>query len=258
MRKGNLLFLIMGLSLVHACATLPGFPPVRPQPEELCKRLEARTQALQGLKGLAQVKITSPEKSWSGQQVIFARSPAALRIESLSPLGIPQFYMVTDGLTLNFYNPRENLYYRGPTGDQRLASFLPIALEPREMVSFLCGGVPKMDTGQVYLREDPKETLWILELVSPQQTVKQILWVQPQTLDVLRAELHHLGSVHRLTFADFRPLEEFRLPHRLQWSDGQSRFSIAVYYQEVEINPSWEVNAFQLPVPPGATVAPLP
>ena len=256
MRKW-VLFLFSACLHFSACATLPVLAPQPPSPEYLLEQVGARLHAFQGLKGLALVKVTSTEKNFHAQEVLFVHRPAFLRVESLGPLGTPALYLVTDGHELSLYNPGENRYYRGQATASHLFSILPVALEPEEIVAFLLGGLPLIDFEISSIRGDREEGLWILELISPSRGERQSLWVHPQSFAILRAECHRPGSSHRLAFADFYRVQGLLFPKQIQLNSLESKAQISVEYQEVELNPDWKKQDFYLPVPRGAKVIPL-
>jgi outer membrane lipoprotein-sorting protein len=254
MRKWIFL-LAVGLYL-SGCATLPVLPPQPPPVEDLLKQVNARLQALQGLKGLALVKVSSTGKNFQAQEVLFVQRPALLRIESLGPLGTPQLYLATDGRELSLYDPGENRYYRGPATASHLSSALPVVLEPEEAVALLLGGLPLIDHETSSLRADREKGLWILDLVSTSRGERQSLWVHPQSFQILRAEIHRSGLSRCLTFGDFGQVRGLFFPKRIQLTSWEPRGQLSVEYQEVELNPAWEKQDFQLPVPRGAKVIP--
>lgn len=254
MRKWIFL-LAVGLYL-SGCATLPVLPPQPPPVEDLLKQVNARLQALQGLKGLALVKVSSTGKNFQAQEVLFVQRPALLRIESLGPLGTPQLYLATDGRELSLYDPGENRYYRGPATASHLSSALPVVLEPEEAVALLLGGLPLIDHETSSLRADREKGLWVLDLVSTSRGERQSLWVHPQSFQILRAEIHRSGLSRCLTFADFGQVQGLFFPKRIQLTSSEPRGQLSVEYQEVELNPAWEKQDFQLPVPRGAKVIP--
>ena len=258
MKPGVLLPLLLTSFLLGACATLPPLPAVPPPAEEVLQQVISRGGALQGLKGLAQVSVSSPGKSFHGQQVLFARRPGFLRVESLSPLGNPLLYLVTDGTEIRLYNPEENRYYRGDYRAGSLSFALPMELHPSEVVNFLLGGGPLADPEKISLRPDSSEGLWVLELHSPSRGFTETLWVHPQLFHILRADLRRSALSYRLSFSDFRRVKDMLFPHRMRLSSEDSRTRISVGFPEVELNPDWKAQDFSLPVPQGATVHPFP
>lgn len=255
MRKGTFL-LAVGL-YVSGCATIPVLPPHPPPAEDLLKQVEARLQVLRGLKGLARVKVSSTGKHFQAQEVLFVKRPAFLRLETLGPLGTPQLYLVTDGRELSLYDPGENRYYRGPATARHLSSALPVVLEPEEVVALLLGGLPLIDHETSSLRGDREKGLWILDLISTARGERQSLWVHPQSFQILRAESRRPGSSRCLIFSDFSQVQGIFFPKKIQLTSLEPKSEISVEYEEVELNPGWGNEDFQLPVPRGAKVIPL-
>ena len=251
-----LLSLLLCLPTI-GCATLPVLPSETPPPEFLLNQIKTRLQTFEGLKGLAQVKVSAAGKSFQAQQVLFARRPGWLRAESLGPLGTPQFYLVTDGRELSLYNPGENRYYRGRAKANYLSLALPLALEPEEIVSLLLGVPLLIDYDVASLRRYEEEGLWTLELAFTSRQERQILWIHPISLHILRAEFYRPALSQRLIFEDFHPTQGFLFPHKIQFTSFEPAARLAVEYLEVELNPRWTLQDFQLAVPQGATVIPL-
>jgi outer membrane lipoprotein-sorting protein len=222
------------------------------------RQVTARQEALQGLKGLALVKITSPEKSLTNQQVLFARRPGYLRVESLSPLGTPLLYVVTDGQEIRLYLPEENRYYQGDFGPRALSFALPLELHPQEVVAFLLGGTPIRAPEKISLRPEAGEGLWVLGLDSPSRGESQVLWVHPQSFHIVRAQINRPGLSCRLFYSSFREVGGVLFPHQRRLVSENLKTRITAEFPEPELNPRWEVQDFSLPVPRGATVLPLP
>jgi len=258
MRLGRFLPLLVAPFLCSACAAIPLLLPGIPPAEEILQQVDARQQALQGLKGLAEVKVSSSQNALRGQQVLFARRPAFLRVETLSPLGTPVLYAVTDGQKLNLYQPGENRYYQGLFRASSLSLALPPDLSPPEVVSFLLGGTPKMNYEKASIAAERKEGLWVLELQSPSQGEIQTLWVHPQSFYIVHAEFSRPGFSYRVAFDDFRRTGEILFPRRMLLTSADPPTKIEVEFQEMELNPEWEAHDFLLPIPRGAKVLPLP
>jgi outer membrane lipoprotein-sorting protein len=231
---------------------------VTPPAEEVFREVAARQEVLHGLKGLAQVRISSPEKSFTNQQVLFARRPGFMRVESLSPLGTPLLYMVTDGKEIRLYLPEENRYFQGNFEPRALSFAFPLALHPEEMVAFLLGGVPLMEPERISLRPDSKEGLWVLDLHSPSRGESQTLWVHPHSFHILRAKLNRPGLSVHLLYSSFREVKGVLFPHQRRLASEELKTRITAEFPEVELNPEWGVQDFSLPVPRGASVLPLP
>ena len=254
--KVRLLLFLATFFLLSSCATIPPLPPEAPSPQDLFQRVKDHLKTRQGLKGLATMKIAAPQKSVTVQEVFFVRLPAFLRAETLGPLGTPQLYLATNGRELSVYAPAENRYYYGPATPSRLSFALPVPFQPAELAAFLLGSPLLDDYEAASVHPDRKEGLWMLELIAPGE--QQTLWVDPRSLQVIRAEFSRPGSAGQLFFSDFRETRAGLFPNRIEVIAREPKIRISVTYEEVELNPQWADGDFQLPVPRGAKVMPLP
>ena len=256
MSKWGFLPFLFLLFWCSSCTTLPIGPPP-PLPEELLSRIQERFQTLQGLKGLAHVRVSAPGKSFRTQQVILAKRPSSLRLESLSPLGNPQFYLVIDGQELNMYNPGENRYYRGPVKARFFSSLLPLSMDPEEIIALFLGSFPILPHDDASVRQDPRENLWILDLNNSSREERQTLGVDPQSGQVLYTEYRLRGVTRRLSFEDFRASSNHSFPYRILFDSPESRTQLTIEYTDVETNPVWANEDFHLSIPRGAQIIPL-
>jgi outer membrane lipoprotein-sorting protein len=258
MNRARAWYILFALFLFSACATVPVLPPEIPRAEEVLEQVYARRQFLDGLKGLAQTKISSPAKTFSATQVLFARRPGFLRVETLSPFGTPVLYAATDGRDLSIYQPSENRYYRGSFQAGSVSLGLPSNFSASEIVSFLMGGAAPGDYEKVSIREDREKGLWVLELLDAPREESQTLWVDPQFFYVVRAEFHRPRFSYNAEFTDFRQANDILFPRRMLLDSRDAQTRISIEFQELELNPPWHPQDFLLPVPPGVTVSPWP
>lgn len=255
----NVLLLLFLLACT-ACATVPVLPPQTPESEEILSRISSRSEALRGMKALGQVHVSLGEKNFNVSEVFLAFRPAFLRMEALSPFGTPQLFLVADGPDLSVYNPGENRFYHGRASADHLSSmlpFIPVALAPEEVISFLLGGVPEQPGGKVSIGRDESESLWIVDRVSDSGLERQRLWVEPRSFLISRAEFHRPGLSARLSFSDFRESDGIPFPYHIQFSATDPDIRISIKYEDLEINPPLRSQDFKLPVPRGAEVIPL-
>ena len=108
------------------------------------------------------------------------------------------------------------------------------------------------------LRRLEEKGLWDLELSSTLRRERQVLWVDPFSWHILRSEIYRPALSQRLLFGDFRRTQDFLFPHKIEIMSFQPESQFTVEYLEVELNPRWTAQDFQLPVPPGSDVVPLP
>jgi outer membrane lipoprotein-sorting protein len=249
-----LLFFLFGCA---SCAPLPHAPPPPPPPEEFLSRLRDRSRELTGLKGLAHVQVSAPGKNFRSQEVIFARRPGFLRLETLSPLGTPLFYFAAAGEELSMYHPGENRYYRGPVRARYLADILPGGLEPQEIVAILLGGVPLFPHEDFSWRFDRREEIWFLDLKDAAGKIAQTLGLDPLSRRIFFAEYSLQGVIRRVSFEDYREASNGSFPHKIRFESPAARTWVTVEYQDIALNPEWADRDFHLDVPRGAEVIPL-
>lgn len=257
-RRGFLLPILLIALHLSACATVPILPSETPSGAEILLRIEDRQRSIQGLKALAEVKVSSRQRELNGQQVLLVRRPTSLRLESLSPVGTPLLYAVTDGGNLNLYLPGDHRYYQGSfqAGAHFLA--LPPDLPAEDMISFLLGGVTEKKFAKVTVASDRRKGLWVVEQSSPSGDEIQTLWVEPGSFSLHQVEVQSPHLSYRAEFSQFQDEKGFPFPRRLMLTSPQIQARIALDYRELELNPQWTDQDFHLPVPRGATVLPIP
>lgn len=257
MKMGRGLLFFALVLFLPCCATVPILPKENPDPKELHRRVQDRGQQVQGLKGLARGKVSAPGKNYSGLEILWVRRPSSLRLESLGPLGTPQLYLTADDQEVRVYIPAENRYYHGPSQGRLLSAALPILLPLADVVSILLGDIPwPREEGKAVVRRDETGSRWVLELLYPSGNERQTLWVHPQRLLVLEAQVDRPGLSYQLLFRDFQVSQGLWFPQQIQWIIPEEKIHLTVIFEEVELNPNWEAEDFTLPVPRGATVVP--
>lgn len=249
----KIFFFSLGLIFSLASCLPPRLlPPEKPEPKFLLDQLRARTQKINGLKGLAQVRITKQGKSLTSDHVLFLHRPAWLRAESLSPLGTPQFYLVTDGDEMKIYLPGENKYYWGPANSQHISNLLPCSLSFGDLVSLFLGTPPLIihDSATVY--KSKSENLWILELQQMYPNRRQLLWIDPADFLIHQVEFYAEDLIYQMTFKEFQQIRNEIFPLKIKYVSLNNK--IQVDYKEITLNPSWEKGDFSLPIPRGAKI----
>lgn len=245
-------FFLSLLFFLASCLPPRLLPPEKPDPKFLLDQLRIRAHKISGLKGWARVLITKQAQSLTSDHILFLRRPAWLRAETLSPLGTPQFYFVTDGGEMKIYHPGENKYYWGPANSQHISNLLPCSLSLVEMVSLFLGNPPLIvhDTATVY--KSKSEYLWILELQHSSSNRRQLLWIDPADLLIRQVELYAEELIYQMTFKEFQQIHKEIFPHIIQFVSANNK--VQVEYKEIFLNPPWEKNDFHLPIPRGAKI----
>ncbi|MDF1580128.1 MAG: DUF4292 domain-containing protein [Desulfuromonadales bacterium] len=94
--------------------------------------------------GLADIRITMGDKSFSGNHALFAESPDKLRAELYSLFGRPVYILVNDGESLSYFLPAENRYFKSPASVESFYRLTHIPLAGSDFVALLLGRLPSI------------------------------------------------------------------------------------------------------------------
>jgi hypothetical protein len=127
--------------LFAACAPRPTVvpPPTLPavSPGDLLERVKTCGAAIDTVRGLAKVRLTTADRSLSLSQVLLAAYPDRLRTESLSPFGSPLLILASDGHELDVLLPGEGRFLHGPASAENLHRFTRLPLRLTDLVGLL-------------------------------------------------------------------------------------------------------------------------
>ena len=171
----SLLSLIL-LFLLTACApkSQPGWSPVdRAEGQSLLKKWSALSEEVSSVQGMARAKVSSPQQSGGGTQVVLAELPDHFRAETLSPFGTPLLLLAANGSELGVLMPTQNLFYAGQASPENLARFTRMPLKPEDLVKLLLYR-PPLITEKVAATYQLSEGGWLVELRNPARS--QQLW----------------------------------------------------------------------------------
>jgi hypothetical protein len=119
----------------HPKIPSPALPPVAAG--ELLQRVKTCGSAIETLRGLAKVRLTTKERTLSASQVLLAAFPDRLRAESLSPFGSPLLVLASDGHDLDVLLPGQGRFLHGPASADNLRRFTRLPLRLTDLVGLL-------------------------------------------------------------------------------------------------------------------------
>lgn len=250
--------ILLGLLLVaSACVPrverkLPAAPPVGSvtvDAGEILQALDARREAVWGVRALAKMAYHSPETSRHARQVILAARPDRLRWEVLSPFGTAFVLTAGNGM-IAAYAPGEDIVYRGRATRYNFFRYTGVDLSVAAVVDLLLGTPPLHEGGlTVVSEEDGQIKFW-----QSSASRVSVCWFNGQ-LDPLRFERQDdEGRV--LMSATFRSRKEIAgrwLPTEVSIELPPSGQRIEIALQEAELNPALEEALFEIQAPPGVT-----
>jgi hypothetical protein len=117
-------------------------------PVMLLARLDERRDAIHSLRATAKLEasLDDPDRTARPQrlrasQAVLARTPAAFRLEALSPFGV-SYAVACDGRDLAIFVPSERLLYRGSANPASIGRATDVAVSAPDVVSLLLGLPP--------------------------------------------------------------------------------------------------------------------
>jgi hypothetical protein len=210
------------------------------------------------VKGIAKIKVESPEETFSVKELIIAQAPDRLRLETLSPLGQPGFYAATDGQDLFLFAPSENTYYRGAAIPRNLGLIIPLRLGVEDMVSVIRGSVPLITYDADHLRCASKEEGYVLQLKGRDENTTQVLTFSRDGLRVVTSEIYgREGLTCSVRYADYEPAGSIIFPRTITVSLPSEQTTVRITYKMVEFLPYIDSSLFSLSAPPGAKIVHL-
>ncbi len=220
----------------------------------ILERVSLFENAIKSLKGLAKVKIKTPDSKISYTQVTIAKRPDLLRLEALNPFGKTVGFISSDGNNIYIISQSERAIYDSNT-EFNLAYVYPglnLKITANNLVNLILGRLPE---NTYDMKSSPKVSaeggLIKLTFASSNSNSPDYLWVNSQNFRVERAEFSLVqGTRAKVEYEYFDNLiEGFYFPQTIDFtSEG---LSISIFYEEdLELNE--EVNR-KLFTPPDKT-----
>lgn len=247
------LTLLCLLSLVYACAPLTppqeGWLPAPPgQGEKLLAEWTARAGSFQALQGLAKVKVTTPEQTSGGTQVVIVRRPGRLRAETLSPFGTPLLLLATDGVDLGVSVPSQNRFYFGKANADNIGRFIRLPIRPVDLVNTLLYNSPVWSFDELTAWQRP-DGGWLLKLTSPARHQELVFDARKRLVELRYFYAKKLMA--RVAYSDF--LDQPRpFPQRIDMELIEPGISASLNFSELELDTQPKLSLFRLEPPPGA------
>lgn len=126
---------------LHGCASAPARRAVSPEAQAALARLEQRQGDLADLRTAADIRIRRDSKNQRISGVLLLRSPASLRFEALTPLGVPAVLVAGDSQSLTLWEVFDNRAFILPASPDANRRWLGLALGAEDLVGLLSGRV---------------------------------------------------------------------------------------------------------------------
>lgn len=268
----SLCYSVISLSLILLIQACRGtFPPQeRPTPPQpllttaapIWQRLTLRRKAYQSLKGLAQLRLRTPDgKGTIDDTAVVVEHFDAVRLEGIGPFGQPIFLLVSDTDRFSFFLPRQRRVISGPSSTEHLAKHFGLPVAPKLLPYLLLGDLPLLTLPEAgALIYHTQEQLYFWEGTGPYQAQRYRIWFDPYHLLPARFELADLSgqTILHVTYEDYHRLEGFTLPYRITIVQPLAEQRVIWHYTDVELNTHVSPGLFRMRIPPGIERVELP
>ncbi len=211
------------------------------------------------LKGIAKIKVESPDGKFSVKELVIAKRPGCLWFETLSPFGRSEFFAVTDGKELFLFSPSENKFYHGMVSPENLSVFIPLNLRLEEIVSIMLGSIPLIDYNAEQLECKTEGDFYVLQLFTRDESFKQVLKVSLSTQKVAESKTYEKGDglVLYTQYKRYDEIGKTLFPREINVSMPQDKTKVVIKYQKIEFLSEIDPDEFRLIPPQGVEVVPL-
>jgi hypothetical protein len=219
--------------------------------------LTARRQALNNLKGLAQVRLRgSVRDAILDDAVVVLQGFEAIRLEGIGPVGQPLFLLIADAHQLSLYAPQEGRLLTGAASAENLLRLFGIALTPMTLQYVLMGDVPlaTLPSAGAFTYQR-RENLYLWRGQAPSQPQSYRIWFEPYDLHPVRFEMEDAGGqlVLQVWYEAFQHFNGFMMPYRITLVQPTVGRRVVWQYKEAQLNAGVSPTLFRMRVPVGTT-----
>lgn len=223
---------------------------------ELFNKTKEANKLLDSVRGVAEISVSSAANKYKVTEIILAKRPGYLRLESLGPTGQTVLFLATNNKRIYIYSPLENRFYFGLASKKNLSMIIPLPFKSADIVEIIQG---KVDTSKYFplkMTFDAAEESYTLILMPEDNTRGMArLTVDARTFFITGMKLYDTGKnlIIDGTFSRFRkvgaevfPMNlQYRVPNNLVFID------IEIEYQDVKPNTLIEESRFSMTPPRG-------
>jgi hypothetical protein len=210
---------------------------------------------------MARVRIDSPSMRGSVNELVAPEKPARLRLETLDFFGNPVAVLVADGDRFGFYDDRTRTFWRGDATPENVSQFLPVVLEPAELVTILCGSAPLLPGRPLEAEPQGRRARLVIGAgdIGQQLLLGDGLVVEASRVRRSDPDPAAQAAFYDLDFDRFRERDGARFPHEVTLEAASASARVRMTWRDdVEVNGRLERGLFDLEPPRGAKVVELP
>lgn len=228
--------------------------PIQPDESKVDKAkmmqwIQTRQAQHQSLSALTQVKMSQNGKSVSTTQALLIGVPNRLRVDMINFFGQLMMQLSVSGPQLNAYVPRDQTHYVGMPTLDNIQRFTQLPLPITELVALLLGQMPLgvIETAQV--------SAWEKGLIfSTAAGVDYRVEFEGERVVELLYSVNDY-TVYQVKYGPYEKMSTY--PQQLELTAPMNDIHVVVRFDEVEVNPQFTAQQFQLMIPENAQIRSL-
>jgi len=219
-------------------------------PDFLIYQIHEHASRLKTFQGRARLTFVSPKGSFGGSLRISVKSPDSLWIKVEGPLGINLLIGRLGGGRALFYNPWQNIVYKGSIKEIQKNGILPFDMD---LSNLMCGIIGLLVPDERML--DSLNSFssgggkYVLNIGN-----KEKVWVEPKGPVVSRWEMKNTDGKILWSWEgkEFKEKKGVRLPRIIRMTHYQARERVTLFYETVKTNQSMKNGWSSIRIPEGA------
>jgi len=205
---------------------------------------------------IAHIEVNSGDRKNRLKVAIMLKQPSLMRIETIFPIGPPDFFLSMTQDTLKVFVPSERKFYQGHASRENLALFFPLSMSPESIVCNLMG-IPPGITGKdlKFIEEEQAENgkhqLYVFSS-DGKKIMKLMVYEQNNRLEGMDVFSSCGNILYTTSYDDYSEVGKGRyLPRKITVFSPETNLTVSIRYSDIELREEMDETIFDLAIPPG-------
>lgn len=222
-----------------------------------------RYEALSSVRLRATLEYWGEEGRVRVDQVVLARRPGDVRVETISPFGTTLTVFATNADELVYYDLQANEFVRGRPELDHISRFLPFHLTAQDIVRVLLGAPPldavDPDPDTYAMEWDARRAAYRLTMPLSDDAGTLRVWIDHGSWTMVAARMTDAEGdrIFDLRSGNAEPVQgatiRTQMPTRIEFEMPGEDVDIALDVERVELDPTLPDALFTVPTPRAAT-----
>ena len=223
-------------------------------PDPYIKKLQGCIERLSPMRGAMSITAWRDQERLKLEQLFIYSGDGKLRIDTLSPTGLPASTLASDGSQFMLHDHFAGRFFYGVPSKKLMQRFLLVNLSPKSLSALLGGCVPMEQYSSVKLVWDTERGQAKLLMHTPAS--KNIVWFDSQKRAI---EMEQWVDQHviQLRLGDFQQVGKVERPMKLRYTDREKHIQNTLHITELTEIKLPDKSVFELSPPPGMSIETL-